>query len=253
MRTPDRRHDVGLAQTAACSDVVDRLGDIQEILATELPLRILRRVPIGLDAEPPTRDVGIGAEECRDFVVRPDVERSLGLVSACWSIRRQAVGVFGGIEAAQRIREVAQDVVQRVFGDGREEVLAGGLSCLEIRHGELCLVVEHLLEVRYTPLRVYRVPMESSADVIAQASHCHRAQRVRGHEERRLRRDTTRDAPRVLPQQEQHLGRPGKLRRVSKPSVAPIERHLKLLDPGVERVDSGHCRTRARLTISARD
>ena len=51
-------------------------------------------------------------------------------------------------------------------------------------------------------------------------------------------------APRVLAQQEQQLGRPRKLRRVAEAAAAPIERHLKLLDPGVERVDSGHCRTR---------
>ena len=80
---PTAADHVGLAQTAARRDVVDRLRDIQEILAAELALRILRRVPIGLDAEPPTRDVGIGAEERRDFVVRPDVERAFGLVSAC--------------------------------------------------------------------------------------------------------------------------------------------------------------------------
>ena len=89
--------------------------------------------------------------------------------------------------------------------------------------------------------------MEAAADVIAHAAQRHRAQRVRSHEERRLRRDTARDAPRVLAQQEQQLGRPRKLRRVAEPAVAPIERHAGTARP------RRRARRRRPLSHSARD
>ena len=94
--------------------------------------------------------------------------------------------------------------------------------------------------------------MEAAADVIAHAAERHRAQRVGDHEQRRLRREPARLAPRVLAQQEQQLGRPRKLRRVAEAAAPAIERHLELLDADVERVGAGHGRLGARLARRCR-
>ena len=75
--------------------------------------------------------------------------------------------------------------------------------------------------------------MEPAADVIAHAAHRHRAKGVRRHQERRLRCNAFGQSPGVLAEQEQQLGWPGELRRVAKSAVAPIERHLELLDADI--------------------
>ena len=208
-------------------------------------------LPVRLDAEPPPRDVGVGAEE-RTRSRRPTRCRTRlrTCASPRWRVGRQAVGVLRGIEAAQRIGQVAQDVVQRVLGDGREEVVAGGLSRLEIRQHQLRLVVEHLLEVRHAPLAVDRVAMEAAADVIAHAAHRHRAQRVGGHQQRRLRRAPPAVRRACSRSRNSSSDGRGKLRRVAEAAAAAIERHLELLDADVERVGAGDRRDSARARPS---
>ena len=76
----------GLAGLPAASSSIDR-GDVQEVLAGELLLRIVRRVAVRLDAEPPLDDRRIAAEQRVDLVVAPQIERAFRLVgvgsSAC--------------------------------------------------------------------------------------------------------------------------------------------------------------------------
>ena len=62
----------------------------------------LRRVAVGLDAEPPPDDVGVVAEQRVDLVVAPEVERAFRLVRAgvVRVLGRHAVGVLGRVEAA---------------------------------------------------------------------------------------------------------------------------------------------------------
>ena len=51
--------------------------------------------------------------------------------------------------------QFAADVLKCVFGNLREEPIAGGLRGFEVRQHELGLVVEHLLEVRDAPRFVH--------------------------------------------------------------------------------------------------
>ena len=69
-------------QAGAGRDLVDRLRDIEKIAAAELALRILRRVAVRLDAEPPPHHGRIIAGHGGDLAIGPDVERAFGLVRA---------------------------------------------------------------------------------------------------------------------------------------------------------------------------
>ena len=103
-------------------DVFDRLRGVEQVLARELSLRILRRVAARLDAEALADDLGVVSEERADLVVRPDVEGALRASSI--GSRHEAVGVFGGIEAAARVAQIATHVGQRVFRDREIERVA---------------------------------------------------------------------------------------------------------------------------------
>ena len=97
------RVDDGFRRLAGSSrDVVDRLRDIEEVPARELALRILRRVAVRLDAEPPPHDRRIVARHGADLGVGPDVERAFGLVRRriAGLLGRHAVGVLSRVEAA---------------------------------------------------------------------------------------------------------------------------------------------------------
>jgi hypothetical protein len=72
----ERRHDLVGRTVAATRDVLDRLRRIEKVPAAELPLRILRRVPVGLDTKSPPRDIRIISEQRGNLGIRPDVERS---------------------------------------------------------------------------------------------------------------------------------------------------------------------------------
>jgi hypothetical protein len=50
------------------------------------------------------------------------------------------------------------------------------LESLEIGDRQLCLVVEHLLEVRHVPIAIDRVTMESAAEMIVYSARRHLAQ-----------------------------------------------------------------------------
>jgi hypothetical protein len=61
-------------------DLVDRSRHVEEVLAGELLLRILRRVAVRLDAEPQLHERRVVAEQLVDLVGAPEIERAFLLV-----------------------------------------------------------------------------------------------------------------------------------------------------------------------------
>ena len=90
-------------------------------------------------------------------------------------------------------------------------------------HGDLRLVVEHLLEVGHEPFRVHRVAVEAAAHMVVDAAPCHAAQRLRDHA-RRLDPGLAGEAlERRAAQEELEVGRPGKLGRAAEAPVPRVE------------------------------
>ena len=173
-----------------------------------------------------------GAEHVTDLVFPPDVERALHLVLDRWIaglLRRHAVGILGREEATTRIGEVGPHVVERVDGHVGVEAVAGELGRLDVREHQLRLVVQHLLEVRHTPVGIHRVAVESSAEVVAHPAKRHRAQRHEHHVPR-----FAGAGPCVLAQQEQQLARPRELRRAAEPAAPAIEGDRELFGRALE-------------------
>ena len=77
-------------------------------------------------------------------------------------------------------------VRQRLFDDLLEQRIACGLPCMEVERDELCVVVEHLLEVRDEPERVDRVTSEAAADLVIDAAAGHLLQGCGDHVQRIL-------------------------------------------------------------------
>ena len=100
------------------------------------------------------KQVGIASKPLADFLIGPDVERPLALVPRARLLGGHAVGILGGIEAAGGVFQIAPHVLERVDRDIRVEAIAGELRGFAVGEHELRLVVEHLLEVRHTPLGV---------------------------------------------------------------------------------------------------
>ncbi len=78
--------------------------------------------------------------------------------------------------------EIAAQVVDGL-GDQRDpSFLAEHLIAVHVGADQLCLVVQHLLEVGDEPTLVDRVPAETTADVVVHPARSHRVERVR-HDE----------------------------------------------------------------------
>ena len=93
-----------------------------------------------------------------DLLRRPREERALLELAG----RVPAVGVLRREEAAARMRHLAQHVVEGRGRDAAIELPAGHLPGVQVDHGELCVVVEHLLEVRDEPDVVDAVAVEAA-------------------------------------------------------------------------------------------
>ncbi len=214
-----------------------RFRGVQQVLAGELALRIRGRVAALEQPEPLREHRRIVAEQVSDFGGRPHVERAFDLVrlGVARQLRRKAVGILRGVEAAPDVGHLASHVRQRVVGNRAVERIVRDLRALEIREHELRLVVEHLLEVRHAPVGIHRVAMEAAADVIAHAPERHRAQGV----QRRVTRIGVAGA-RVLAQQEQQLARAGKLRRAAEPAVPRVVGRAELCARSIERAGRRH-------------
>ena len=235
-----RRRSASGVRPVRRGDVLDRLGDVEQVPARELPLRILRRVAAGLDAESPTRD-----RRRRRRAARQSRRRSRCRTRPRSCARRRLAGLLRA-ECCRRPppsrtrprRRSCRAARRRACPPRPSRRTSSPVACAASRYAsdELRLVVQHLLEVRHAPVAVDRVAVKAAADVIAHAAERHRAQRVGRHQQRRLRPSPASRATCVLAEEEQQLGRTRKFRRVAEAAVAPIERALELLDRDVERV-----------------
>src|SRR6476659_7782904 len=119
----------------------------QNIFAGEFAVRIAarRHVPLGFDSVMKIENFSGWAELRIDFLFVPNVERAFGFFPGI--VGHNTVGIFGGKKATALRRHVATNVIKSVARDAFEERVARNLKCLEISGGELCLVVEHFLEV----------------------------------------------------------------------------------------------------------
>ena len=255
-RAGQRLGDVVERPARLRGNVLEAARGIEQVEAGEFAVRVERRVAVLLDAEPQSEDVEVVGQQRAQFLGAPRIERPLHRVRRLVAgvARRDAVGVLGRIEAAFRAAELARDIPQRVFRDLREERIAAGLRGFEVREDELRLVVEHLFEVRHTPVAVHRIAMKAAADVVAHAAERHRAQRLQHHVSRR-----SLSRSRVFAQQEQELARPRELRRVAEPAAPGIEgrRELpdgdcKLLRPGDRVAGRGHSSGRRGAALRSR-
>ena len=84
----DLRALFGLA-AGQSRDILEVARDVQEVLVDKFTLRIVRRVPVSLDAKPEPHHVRLVREQRGDLRVAPDVEGALRCV------RVRISGMFG--------------------------------------------------------------------------------------------------------------------------------------------------------------
>ena len=114
-RAPARTSSTGTPNAAAVSSTV--CGLIEDVLAGEFAVRIVSHVAaFGARRSDRQNHSRAGAGQRRDLLGGPDVERAFALESGCSGID-DAVGVFGGVEAAFRVAHVAQHVVEDAARD----------------------------------------------------------------------------------------------------------------------------------------
>ena len=91
------------------------------------------------------------------------------------------VRVLRRVEAARRIRHLAQDVVERLLADPPILGVAEGKPAVQVERGELAVVVEHFLEVGHQPLGVDRVAVEAAAELVVHPAAGHARERGLDH------------------------------------------------------------------------
>ena len=74
------RHHVFGWTSHLCRNLFDRLRHVEQVLADELLLRVLRGIPVGLDAETQLDQRGLATEELAHLVRTPEVERPFRFV-----------------------------------------------------------------------------------------------------------------------------------------------------------------------------
>jgi len=139
------------------------------------------------------------------------------------------VSILCRIEAAARLTHLTGHVVERLFDDASIERLAGDLPGMQIHASQLRVVVEHFLEVRDKPDVIDRIAVESTAELVINASMRHRIE-ARGHhvEQRRV------TGGQVPAQDELDDRRLGKLRRPAPAAVRGIEGAPQSVHGGVK-------------------
>ncbi len=169
------RHDLlDLRHRHACHprDLGGPALDVQDALALEVPA-LAHIIERGKNHRI------VVAQHLAQLGGRPDKE---GALFAVRGIRRgQRVGVLGREEAAGRVAHLADDIVERLFGDAAIEWVAAVLERLDIDARQQRVVVEHLLEVRHQPLLVDAIAVESAAELVVHAALGHGAQGLLQH------------------------------------------------------------------------
>src|SRR5260370_11631094 len=103
---------------------------------------------------------------------RPDVKAPLTALRVTES--HSAVGILGGGEAVPRLLHLTERKIENVARGVCIESVVGNLVTLGVNDSQLCLVVEHLLEMRNEPGRSCRITAKTSAGLVfdATAFHC---------------------------------------------------------------------------------
>ena len=152
----------------------ERLDHAQNILSRQrVRMTVVNEIALVGDAEMADRHIEfLDGEQFRKLVFRPAIK---------FSFVSFAVGVFGGIKPAVRMRHVAQDVIKDVAHSVGVACVAADEKRVEIKLRELRVVVEHLLEMRHEPFGVHRVARKAAAELVVDAAGGHAVARVQDH------------------------------------------------------------------------
>jgi len=172
------------------------------------------------------------AQDLTNLIVAPDIECAFGFPGRIFL--RQAVGILGGEERAERAGEIVLDVLEDVAGDFRENLVARHLVRTEIDLRELGLIVEHFLKVGHMPLGIDGVTMEAAAEVIVNSARRHLAQGIQDHAPRGVHILLRKVFPAGDVEKEFEIHGPGKFRRASETAFARVKH------PGVLGKAQGH-------------
>ena len=155
--------------------------------------RAALEVAVGRDAVEVEGGVGVDTEHGAHLVDGPGVEQPLVAVP----VGARRVRVLGAGDAAARLPQVTQHVLDGLGDDLAPAWLLQRRRRVGVHPHEQRLVVEHLLEVRHEPLPVDGVAGEPAADVVVHPAGRHRVEGDGDHLARRL-------VPRAeVPEQEQ--------------------------------------------------
>ena len=106
-----------------------------------------------------------------NFFLCPNVERALSFLDC---VRfRQAVGVLCRVKTTVGRGQVAQDIIQGFPNRSFELRIRCRLKRLGIGHHKLRLVIQHFFEMRHVPSVVYRITMETAAQMIIHSAASH--------------------------------------------------------------------------------
>ena len=208
-------------------DVGNRLRRVEQVLVDELLLRIERRVAVRQNAVARFEHQAASPKLRANLLRRPDVEGAFHLVRALRIVDASRAGCCRRPRRNRSRRfvgHVAPHVLQRVFGDLREERIAAGLRTL-----------------RDTPARAApgrRASSRNAARASCRPPSSGGSRRRCGRACRRAPSTAASARPSrahivagslVLAQQEQQLARSRKLRRVAEAAAPGVEGLLKLL------------------------
>ncbi|OQB35207.1 MAG: hypothetical protein BWY09_02396 [Candidatus Hydrogenedentes bacterium ADurb.Bin179] len=87
-----------------------------------------------------------------------------------------AVRVFRRIEPAFGIPQVPQHIIQRLTGHHLEERIPGNLPGFQVSDRQLCIVIQHFLEMGHPPFLIGGITMETAPDMVVQAARRHVSQ-----------------------------------------------------------------------------
>ena len=125
-----------------------------------------------------------------------------------------AVSILRRVEAAVRMRHVAQHVVEDIARHRRIAGLAAHQIGVEVQLRQLRVVIKHLLEMRHQPFGIHRVAGEAAAQLIVNAPGGHSVAGVQHHADGLF----VMEAPGVA-QQELRLAGLGKLGRTAEAAM----------------------------------
>src|SRR5713226_2697072 len=204
---------------------------VQDILPFQPPLNILsgRDVSSSFHAITKVEHGSCFFSHCAfNFFSGPHVKHAFPVLSL--ALFERAVRVQCGIEGTFGALHLTQCKVQSVAGDAGIERVIGCLVGFGVQCRELGLVVEHLLEVWYTPATVSGISMETAANLVMNSTSGHGAQILQYHVERVFL-----SGSRPVPQQEVGDNRPWEPGDLPETAIRRVVRLTDLLVGLVEQ------------------